>query len=82
MDDPLTKEGFVDFEVLSVEGLCQTYYKVVGDLQGGKRPLVVLHGGIYYFLGDALEHVPDLLMLFGLLQVLASTTNTSSSSVI
>ena len=47
MEDPLTKEGFVCFEVLSVEEPCQTYYKVFGDLKGDKRPLVVLHGGKY-----------------------------------
>lgn len=38
-----TVEGKADFRV--GDEVFQTWYKVVGDLKGGKRPLVALHGG-------------------------------------
>lgn len=38
-------EGKVSFEVPERSILCETYYKVYGDLRSGIPPLVVLHGG-------------------------------------
>jgi len=38
-------EGKVPFKIPSVDRACSTYYRVYGDLHGGKRPLVCLHGG-------------------------------------
>ncbi|KAI5923266.1 proline-specific peptidase [Camillea tinctor] len=40
-----TKEGIVEFEVPGLEKPCQTWYKVVGDLDTSKTPLIVIHGG-------------------------------------
>lgn len=40
---PPVTEGYVPFAV--PEKPCQTYYKVVGDLNSGATPLVALHGG-------------------------------------
>lgn len=42
---PTIKEGFVDYEVASISRTCQTWYKIVGDLKPGARPLVAIHGG-------------------------------------
>ncbi|RDW78500.1 hypothetical protein BP5796_06352 [Coleophoma crateriformis] len=41
------KEGTVDFEIASAGKLCQTWYRVFGDLDADatKRPLVAVHGG-------------------------------------
>jgi hypothetical protein len=41
---PVT-EGFAPFNVPAAGKPCQTYYKIIGDLKGGKRPLVALNGG-------------------------------------
>ncbi|KAA1477686.1 proline-specific peptidase [Dentipellis sp. KUC8613] len=38
-----TKTGYVDFKYEGEE--FKTWYKIVGDLQNGVRPLVLLHGG-------------------------------------
>ena len=38
-----TSSGKVDFKV--AEEIYQTWYKVVGPLKGGRRPVVALHGG-------------------------------------
>ncbi|KAF8900262.1 proline-specific peptidase [Gymnopilus junonius] len=40
-----THEGEIDFAIPSLGKVCKTYYKVIGDLKSGKRPLVALHGG-------------------------------------
>ena len=33
----IVREGFVDFEVKSIPKVCQTYYKIIGDLKPGTR---------------------------------------------
>ncbi|TEB33465.1 proline-specific peptidase [Coprinellus micaceus] len=38
-------EGHIDFEVSSISQTCKTYYKIIGTLQPGVRPLIALHGG-------------------------------------
>lgn len=38
-------EGYVTFEDPSLEKEARTWYRVVGDLSSGRRPLVTLHGG-------------------------------------
>lgn len=38
-------EGYVDFEVKSISQVCQTYYKIIGELKPGVRPFIALHGG-------------------------------------
>lgn len=38
-------EGEVEFHVPSAGKSCKTWYKVIGDLKSGFRPLVALHGG-------------------------------------
>ncbi|KAJ3509814.1 hypothetical protein NMY22_g16167 [Coprinellus aureogranulatus] len=38
-------EGHVDFHVASINRTCQTYYKIIGTLHPGVRPLIALHGG-------------------------------------
>jgi L-proline amide hydrolase len=38
-------EGYVSFEVPSINRTCQTYYKIIGTLRPGVRPLIALHGG-------------------------------------
>jgi len=44
-EDVKSVEGEVDFHVPSAGKPCKTWYKVVGELNGKKRPLVALHGG-------------------------------------
>lgn len=38
-------EGFAKFDIADAGKDCQTWYSVYGDLKGGVRPLVCLHGG-------------------------------------
>jgi L-proline amide hydrolase len=38
-------DGYIHFEVGSISKACQTYYKIIGTLKAGVRPLVALHGG-------------------------------------
>ena len=38
-------EGSVDFTIPSISTTCNTWYKIVGSLSSGIRPLVVVHGG-------------------------------------
>ncbi|KAJ6488417.1 proline-specific peptidase [Mycena vulgaris] len=38
-------EGEVEFVVPVASKPCKTWYKVIGDLRGGARPFVALHGG-------------------------------------
>lgn len=38
-------EGKVSFNVPKAGKPCSTYYKVVGDLNSGKTPIIALHGG-------------------------------------
>jgi len=45
MDMMNTSEGEVDFNVKDAGKPCKTWYKIFGDLNAGKRPLVTLHGG-------------------------------------
>ncbi|KAJ6522347.1 proline iminopeptidase [Mycena vulgaris] len=47
MSTPMLKvvQGEVEFFVPAANKPCKTWYKVFGDLQGGARPLVALHGG-------------------------------------
>jgi proline-specific peptidase len=40
-----THQGELDFEIPSLGKTCKTWYKVIGDIKSGKRPLVALHGG-------------------------------------
>ncbi|KAI0893407.1 proline-specific peptidase [Annulohypoxylon nitens] len=40
-----TKEGTVEFKVAGLDQPCQTWYKIVGDLNSSAAPLIVLHGG-------------------------------------
>ncbi|KAI1073899.1 proline-specific peptidase [Whalleya microplaca] len=39
------EEGIAEFEVPGLTKTCQTWYKVVGDLNTSKTPLIVVHGG-------------------------------------
>ena len=45
MDQKPTKEGHIPFSIPSIETPCSTYYKVIGDLDCGAPPVVMLHGG-------------------------------------
>lgn len=45
MSIPEVAEGLVEFSVPTAGKPCQMWYKVVGDLKSGTRPLVCLHGG-------------------------------------
>ena len=38
-------EGRVDFRVPALPRVSQTWYKIIGDLKPGVRPLIALHGG-------------------------------------
>lgn len=38
-------EGKAPFVVPSLDHICETYYKIYGDLRSGKPPIVVVHGG-------------------------------------
>lgn len=38
-------DGLADFQVPGIADTCHTWYKVVGDLNSGTTPLVILHGG-------------------------------------
>ena len=38
-------EGELDFHVESAGKPCKTWYKILGDLQSGIQPLILLHGG-------------------------------------
>ncbi|KAK7962601.1 proline iminopeptidase [Apiospora aurea] len=40
-----TQEGTADFKVAGLAEPCKTWYKVVGELDASKTPLVVVHGG-------------------------------------
>ena len=42
---PKYVEGEIDFNVPTAGKPCRTWYRVVGDLHCGIRPLLVLHGG-------------------------------------
>lgn len=59
---PPVIEGVVPFHVPSLSTPCETWYKVVGDLNCGQTPLVALHGGPgachEYLLGLADMNVP------------------------
>ena len=39
------EEGYITFKYPSLPKECRTWYRVVGDLSSGRRPLVTLHGG-------------------------------------
>lgn len=46
MNPTPTKEGKVAFRIPNYPDLlCETYYKIFGDLSSGVPPLVILHGG-------------------------------------
>ncbi|GAM89988.1 hypothetical protein ANO11243_080280 [Dothideomycetidae sp. 11243] len=45
MMDIQFKEGTIPFDIPSVKKPCVTYYKIAGDLQCGKPPIICLHGG-------------------------------------
>ncbi|KAK8122379.1 proline-specific peptidase [Apiospora sp. TS-2023a] len=40
-----TREGTVDFKVVGLPKPCKTWYKVVGEIDASKTPLLVFHGG-------------------------------------
>ncbi|KAK8038015.1 proline-specific peptidase [Apiospora phragmitis] len=40
-----TEEGTVGFKVAGLPEPCKTWYKVVGELDASKTPLIVVHGG-------------------------------------
>ena len=42
---PNVLEGEIDFQVPTAGKPCRTWYRLIGDLHSGKRPLVALHGG-------------------------------------
>jgi proline-specific peptidase len=42
---PKVLEGEIDFQVLTAGKSCKTWYRLIGDLHSGKRPLIALHGG-------------------------------------
>lgn len=42
---PKVLQGEIDFQVPSAGKPCKTWYKLIGDLHSGKRPLIALHGG-------------------------------------
>ena len=62
MSSPSIVEGEVEFSVSGAGKPCKTWYKVVGDLKSGVRPLVNLHGGPG-FTHDYLLSVTDLTSL-------------------
>lgn len=39
------REGKVPFKIPSIAETCFTYYKIIGELSGSTRPLVMVHGG-------------------------------------
>jgi len=43
--DPNVLEGEIDFQIPTAGKQCKTWYRLIGDLQAGKRPLITLHGG-------------------------------------
>jgi len=45
MSSPKSTDGFVEWHVPGIEGLCKTWYRVYGDLKSGHPPVLVLHGG-------------------------------------
>lgn len=45
MAPPPITEGYVNFEVPSIDKMCHTYYKIIGTLKPGVRPFIALHGG-------------------------------------
>ena len=45
MSLPKVVEGEVTFSIPTAGKECKTWYKVIGDLKSGTRPLVCLHGG-------------------------------------
>lgn len=45
MAEVLVQEGKAPFKVSSIDELCFTYYKIIGDLSSGTPPVVVAHGG-------------------------------------
>jgi L-proline amide hydrolase len=42
---PPEVEGYIEYSVPNAGKPCKTWYRVVGDLKAGTRPLVHLHGG-------------------------------------
>ncbi|KAF8815260.1 proline-specific peptidase [Phlegmacium glaucopus] len=42
---PNVVEGEIEFHVPSAGKPCKTWYRLIGDLHSGKRPLIALHGG-------------------------------------
>ena len=40
-----TKEGYIPFDVPTIDTPCHTFYKIFGDLASGAPPVVFLHGG-------------------------------------
>ena len=45
MTDDNPRAGTIPFEIPSTGQAAHTYYKVYGNLNGGPRPVIVLHGG-------------------------------------
>ena len=43
--DPNVLEGEIDFQIPTAGKHCKTWYRLMGDLHAGKRPLIALHGG-------------------------------------
>ena len=43
MATPKVLEGQIDFQIPGKS--CKTWYRLIGDLDSGKRPLIALHGG-------------------------------------
>jgi len=45
MTSPASVTGTIPFKVPGLNKQCVTWYKVFGDLNSDKRPLIALHGG-------------------------------------
>jgi len=42
---PKVIEGEIDFHIASAGKPCKTWYRLTGELNSGKRPIIALHGG-------------------------------------
>lgn len=45
MTEVSESEGYIPYTLATVEKPCHTWYKTVGNLRSGVRPLLIIHGG-------------------------------------